>query len=407
MTPPPDHPPTNGPHASVGTVALLTSLVMLAQLATSLYLPSLPSLAEAFDVEAGEVKLTMTVFLAAFALAQLVYGPISDRYGRRPVLAIGILIYIVGSAICGFATSLTTLIVGRIIQGAGACAGPAIARAVVRDRFGRVESARVLAYIGMAMAVSPALGPIIGGKLQVWFGWQACFAVLFAFGLAVLFVSRLRLIESLKTPDPSATAPVRLIRNYATLLANPGFLVYTLIVGCFFGGLFAFATGLPFVFIELAGMSPDDFGAVFIITVVGYLSGSVVTSRISHRIAGERLVFGGTAIQFAAGATLLALVIGGNLSVPAIMLPIMVYMFGFAVALPHAQVGAMAPFPMMAGAASALLGFSQMGMASIGAAGVAIFYNETPVPMAAVLFAMAFVAMLACLLLWRVRHEPD
>ena len=154
-------------------------------------------------------------------------------------------------------------------------------------------------------------------------------------------------------------------------------------------------------------MSPDDFGAVFIITVVGYLSGSVVTSRISQRIAGERLVFGGTAIQFAAGAALLALVIGGNLSVPAIMLPIMVYMFGFAVALPHAQVGAMAPFPMMAGAASALLGFSQRGMASIGAAGVAIFYNETPVPMAAVLFAMAFVAMLACLLLWRVRHAPD
>ena len=151
---------------------------MVGQMSTSMYLPSLPSLADDLHVEAAGVKMTMTVFLAAFAAAQLFFGPLSDRFGRRPALFLGLGLYLLGTAACAVAPNLPALIVGRFVQGFGACAGPAIARAIVRDRYERAEAARVLAYIGMAMAVGPAVGPILGGFLQVQFGWRANFTAL-------------------------------------------------------------------------------------------------------------------------------------------------------------------------------------------------------------------------------------
>jgi DHA1 family bicyclomycin/chloramphenicol resistance-like MFS transporter len=253
----------------------------------------------------------------------------------------------------------------------------------------------------MATAISPALGPLIGGKLQVWFGWQACFVLLAALGVAVLATAMARLKESLPRNDPGAAGSARLLLSYVALLGNGVYRGYAVLIASFFGGLFAFATGLPFIFIDLAGMSPDVFGGVFVLVVIGYLAGSLVVSRVADRVATERLVAGGTAIQFAAAAALLVLMMLGHLSVASIMLPIMVFMFGFAVALPGAQAAAMAPFPMMAGAASALLGFVQMAMAALAAAGVAVLYDGTAVPMAMVLFAMTAIAAVACSVVWR------
>lgn len=381
---------------------LLTSLVMVAQLSTSLYIPSLPSLAEALVADPAEVKMTMTAFLFTYALAQLFYGPVSDRFGRRPVLFAGLAIFLIGTIACGLATSLSALIVSRAIQGAGACAGPAIARAVVRDRYDRAESARVLAFIGVAMALSPALGPIIGGKLQVWFDWRASFVALAIFGVCVAAAASLRLEESLKRPDRGATAPSRLARNYWSLVTHRAFRNYMVIVGSCFGSMFAFVTGLPFVLIEIVGLAPDVFGSVFVLIVIGYLSGSLTASRLAPRVNGEHMVAVGVGLQTLAGLLALAAALTETLTIPTVMGPIILFMFGFAIALPSALSGAMAPFPMMAGAASAMLGFAQMGVAALGSALVGLLYDSTAVPMAATMCLMAGIGALACANLWRV-----
>lgn len=387
--------------APIGLVILLTSLVMVGQMSTSLYLPSLPSLAQDLDVDAPGVKMTMTVFLAAFAAAQLFFGPLSDRFGRRPALFLGLALYLFGTAACAFAPNLPALIAGRFVQGFGACAGPAIARAIVRDKYERAEAARVLAYIGMAMAVGPAIGPIIGGVLQVNFGWRANFTALVIFGILVWVAAARGLPESLRSPDPGAIAPRRLARNYALLLSNRVYVGNMLVTAFIFGGLFTYGTGVPFVLIELLGMSPDVFGTVFVFTVIGSVTGSVISSRAATRVPGDVMTAIGATTSLLGGALMLIFTLAGVVTTATIVGSMMVFMLGFGIAAPTALAGAMAPFPMMAGAASAMIGFAQMFMASLGSVGIALLYNDTAVPMAAVLCAMGTASALAYFLIVR------
>jgi DHA1 family bicyclomycin/chloramphenicol resistance-like MFS transporter len=389
----------------LGLIVLLTSLVMVGQMSTSMYLPSLPSLADELAADAAGVKLTMTVFLAAFATAQLFFGPLSDRFGRRPALFLGLALYVLGTISCAVAPTLTALIVGRFIQGFGACAGPAIARAVVRDRYERNEAARVLASIGMAMAIGPALGPIIGGQLQTLFGWRANFVALIAFGVAVWIAAALALRESLRQPDPTAIVPARLARNYGMLLRNRAYWGYMLLISFIFGGLFSYGTGVPFVLIDLLGMSPAWFGSIFIFTVAGSVTGAIIASRTALRVPGDRMVAFGALVAFAGGSAMLGSTLLGLTSPVTIVGSMMIFMVGFGISLPNSLAGAMAPFPMMAGAASALIGFAQMAMAAIGSLAVAAFYNQTAIPMAAVVWLNGIGALLSYLML--IRHASD
>jgi MFS transporter, DHA1 family, multidrug resistance protein len=399
------HPPATsiGTKAPIALVVLLTGLVMIGQMSTSMYLPSLPSLADDLDVEPSGVKLTMTVFLAAFAVAQLFFGPLSDRYGRRPALFLGLALYVVGTAGCAIAPDLGSLIVGRFVQGFGACSGPAIARATVRDRYERAEAARVLAYIGMAMAVGPAVGPIIGGVLQVHFGWRTIFIALVAFGLVVWIAAARGLSESLAKPNLDALEPTRLARNYFTLLRHRIFVGNMLVTAFIFGGMFTYATAVPFVLIEQLDMSPDLFGTVFIFTVTGSVTGSTIASRTAMSVRGDVMTAIGAMTSLTGGALMLCFILAGLVSPATVVGSMMIFMCGFGMAAPNALAGAMAPFPMMAGAASAMIGFAQMGLAALGSMAIAIFYDGTAVPMAAVVFSMGALSALSYLLVIRAR----
>lgn len=389
--------------APIALVILLTGLVMIGQMSTSTYLPSLPSLADDLDVEPSGVKLTMTVFLAAFAVAQLFFGPLSDRYGRRPALFVGLGLYVLGTLACALSPDLGSLIVGRFVQGFGACSGPAIARAAVRDRYERAEAARVLAYIGMAMAVGPAVGPIIGGVLQVHFGWRAIFVALMIFGVIVWIAAARGLAESLRKPDPDALAPSRLARNYYTLLTHGVFVGNMLVTAFIFGGMFSYATAVPFVLIEQLGMSPDLFGTVFIFTVAGSVTGSTIASRTALSVRGDVMTAIGASTSLAGGALMLAFTLGGLVTPATIVGSMMIFMAGFGMAAPSALAGAMAPFPTTAGAASAMIGFAQMGLAALGSMAIAVFYDGTAVPMAAIVFSMGAFSALSYLLVIRPR----
>ncbi len=380
---------------------LLTAMVALGPISTDLYLPSLPAIGAAFGVSNAEVQLTLSVFLAGFAVSQLVYGPLSDRFGRRPVILGGLALYLLATIVCAFAGSIEVLILARFLQALGACVGPVLGRAVVRDIYGRERAARMLSYMGMAMALAPAFGPILGGFLEVWFGWRANFAALAAFAVATLAGALVTLPETNRWKSPDATRPGHLLATYLGLLRHRSYIGYVLVTACTYAGIFSFISGSAFVLIGLLGLSPDVYGFCFAAIVVGYMAGTFLSGRLTLALGLERMVQLGTAVQVAGGAAGLGLLLLDSVTLAGIVLPVVVFMLGTGLAMPNAQAGAIGPFPRAAGSASALLGFFQMGLAALIGIAVGHGSGESAFAMMA---AIALVALGGALSYWLVVH---
>ena len=366
---------------SFGLALLLTTLVALGPLSTDLYLPALPGMTAAFATDVARVQLTLSVFLIGYAVAQLFYGPVSDRYGRRPAMLFGLVLYLLSSVACMLASSVDALIAARFFQALGACAGPVLGRTIVRDVYGPVQAVRVLAYISGAMAIAPMIGPFIGGWLTVWFGWRANFAALVLIS-AVQTVVVFRLLgESNAHKDPAATRPRRILGNFRMLLAGKTYLGYLLCVSFGYAVLFSFISGSSFVLVGLYGLSPQWFGASFGFVVTGYIVGTLLTARYTLKLGPGRMVGMGALFGIVPGTLMAALAIAEVHSVWAVLLP----MFGCTVAtglvMPNATGAALAPYPKMAGSASALMGFVQMALAAAVGIAVGHAYDGTAIPM--------------------------
>ncbi len=385
---------------------MLTTLVALGPLSTDLYLPSLPTLVRDFASDAAHVQLTLSVFLAGFGVAQLFYGPLSDRYGRRPVLLVGLSLYLVASVICMFAPSIDTLIAARFVQALGACAGPVLSRAIVRDVYGPLQAARMMAYISGAMAVAPILGPVLGGWLTVWFGWRANFAALSLYAVAQVLAMAVLLKESNAHLDPTATQPRRMLINFGQLLRAPIYLGYLLCFSAAYAALFSFISGSSFVLIDYYGLSPQRFGSAFGFVVTGYIIGTIASAKLTLKLGVQRMVLMGAVLGAAAGTLMLALALFGPHSVWAILLPMAIYLAAAGLIMPNAMGGALAPYAKMAGAASALMGFVQMGLAAVAGVVVGHFYNGTAVPMTASIALCGWAVLASYLLLVRRASPP-
>lgn len=405
-------PARSKPHPeSLAVGALLTALVALGQISTSIYIPSLPFLVDALDTTVGNVNLTLSMFLYGFAICQLVYGPLSDRFGRRPVLVVGVGLYVAASFACVFATSIEMLIAGRLLQGLTACSGPVLGRAIVRDIYGPTRSAKALATIGLALAVSPAVAPIIGGYLQLWFGWRANFVLLGVVGISILTAVTVLLAETNPHRDPRALHPGRLAAAAGTLITDGRYCGYTLSVAFVFAGLMAFTAGGPFVLIAGLGLSPERFGMLSVFNVTGFVAGTLAAVRLTRRLGIDRLVLAGVILSLAGGGVMAAIAATGHVSVIAVIAPMMVFTAGLGIVLPNGIAGALAPFPRIAGTASALLGFVQMIVAGTASVAVGAFAHTSPLPMALTITLTAAAAFAAfTLLVWRrrspTRHDP-
>ncbi len=367
-------------------IILLTLLVAMGAISTDIYLPSLPSIAAEFSTDTASVQLTLSIFMIAFAVSQLVYGPLSDQFGRRPVLLGGMSLYLVASTGCAMADSIETLILARFLQALGACSGPVVARAIVRDVFGRERSAKVMAYMGTAMALAPVLGPIAGGFLQVWFGWQANFAVMAALGGLSLVGVLLLLRETNTNRNAGAAKPSRVLRNYGGLARDRGYIGYVLCSAFAFCGLFSFISASSFVFIGLLGLAPNIYGMCFAAVAGGFMAGTFFAGRLTTRLGIDPLVRVGTAVTMAAGSLMIALLWFGFLSVGSILIPMIAFMVGFGLLHPNAMAGAIGPHASRAGAASALLGFIQLGSAALVGVAVGHTLGDSAMPMVLAIF---------------------
>jgi len=391
------------PPAPAWMGVLLTALVAFGAVSTDLYLPSLPSIARDLETDVSRAQATLSVFMVAFACAQLVVGPLSDRFGRRPTLIGGLLLYILASVACIFAQTIDALLAARFVQALGACCGPVLSRAVVRDLFARADAARVLAYMGAAMGLVPAVAPVIGGQLEAWFGWRASFVFLTGFAALVLAAVWGLLPETNRRRDPGMLAPGRLIRAYAGFLGDRLYLGLTGAVACAFAGLFAFISGSSFVYIDLFGVRPDRFGFYFGACALGYAAGSLLAGRLARRVAPERLLPAGAAICAAGGAVMAAMALDGGAvgetaagvaAARLLTLPMIVYMIGFGMVMPNGFALILGPYPQRAGAAAALVGFVQMAAGAAVGYAVGALLGDSPAPMA-VAVALAGAGSLA------------
>jgi MFS transporter, DHA1 family, multidrug resistance protein len=325
--------------------------------------PSLPLLAAVFAAPAGAVQLILTLFLAGIAVGQLVYGPVSDRFGRRPVLVAGLVLFLAGTALCGLAWSLPVLIVGRIIQACGGCAGMVLGRAIVRDLFDRERSASAIATITMAMSLAPSISPAIGAYLAEWIGWRADFALLGALGAAVLILTFTRLEETHHHPAPAN--PAAMSRSFALLLRSPAFLGFALTIAFTSASWFTFLASAPYLLSEELHEPPSTYGLMILMPMAAYILGNAGVSRLSVAIGSARLLVFGLALSLASGVMLAAWCLVG-LTPSALFVPMAISSVGNGLSQPPAIAAGLSVYPRIAGSASGLLGFLQMMIAALG-----------------------------------------
>ncbi|MEK9964948.1 MAG: multidrug effflux MFS transporter [Alphaproteobacteria bacterium] len=357
---------------------LLGLLVSFAPMTIDLYLPAFPIMARDLATDAESIQLTLSVYMVGFALSQTIFGPISDRFGRKPTIMIGTSIYLVASVACALATTVEQLIVFRLFQSIGAAAAPVVARAVVRDMFTREEAARMYSVVTTVVAIAPVVAPVLGGFIVVWLGWRANFWVLTGFGASAMLLVIVMLPETNRNPDPNATRIGQMLRNFATMLSNRAYLGYVLTVMGNFSGLFAYLLGASFVLVDQLGMSPTSFGLSFGAASVGFMSGAFLGSRIVRYAGVERMCLAGTFFTAAGGALVFVLIWSDVISIWSIIVPTIVYFFGMGMSQPNIQAGAISPYPQMAGAAASLLGLAQYVSAGLLSMVLALFaFDQT------------------------------
>ncbi|MTI10898.1 multidrug effflux MFS transporter [Curvivirga aplysinae] len=365
---------------------LITMLTALGPLSTDLYLPALPNIQNSFDTDVPTVQLTLSVYMVAFAVCQLFVGAMSDQFGRRKVLLGSTFIYFLASILCYFAGSIEELIAGRLLQAIGACGGIVIARAVIRDVYQPVDAAKLMSHMGTVMAIAPAAGPILGGVVTVYFGWQGNFVMLSAFGgLCLLGIYGL-LEETNTNPDPHAIKPRRMMRNFRFMLSHRAFVGFMLACLFTYSGLFAWISGSAFVFIEVIGLRPDQYGYVFAGMVVGYMIGTQFGGRTVKTLGMRNLILFGACLEIFGGGVMLMMVLSEYVTVYSILLPMVFYAAGMGMVLPNSMASAVGAFPKMAGAASSLMGCMQYSGAAFVGLAVGHSFNMTAFPMA---FAIA------------------
>ncbi len=334
----------------------LALLLGLQPVTTDVYLPALPGLTRELGASMAGAQLTMSLLILSFGLAQMVWGPVADRFGRRPVLLTGLTLYLMASVGCVLAGSIETLIVWRALQGAAMAAAVVCARAVLRDLYEPVQGAQVMALALTGLGVIALVGPLMGGVLAKFLGWRASLGAVALVGALTLVWVFTLLPETLARRNPAATRFGPLLTTWWAIARHPVFIAWALLVACTYGGLFTLLAGSAFIYIDVLGLSPAAYGVAMAAGSLAYIAGTAVCRRWIRRHGMRGTVARGAWFTLAGGALGAALVLAGVEATWVVLVPQCLFLFGHGLHQPCGQAGVVGPFPAAAGAASALAG---------------------------------------------------
>lgn len=377
-----------------GWLILMAALTAMGALAIDMYLPSFSFIAHELSVQSNTVQLTLSTFLTGLAVGQMFYGPISDRFGRKPPLYFGICVYVLSSLGCALAPNIETLIVLRFFQGIGGSSGMMIPRAVVRDKMGAEGSARAFSMLMLVFGIAPILAPFIGGLLLTFATWRAIFVTLTVFASICLICTCRMMEETLDQSHVKPLHPGRVLRQYLELLRHRQFMAYVLCGGLIQAGLFAYISGGPFVLIELHGIKPQHFGFVFGANAIGLIACSQINARLVMRRSADRVLGKIIWVPAVLTTTVAVLVACGYESLPLLLINFFGFLSCHGFVGPNASAIALAQQGKQAGTAASLMGTLQFGIGMLSGVVMNLWHDGTALPLTTLMAVCGVAALL-------------
>ena len=405
MSAPLPRPPAAGPMRQATVVVVLILMLGIQPVTTDLYLPALPTLARDLGASAGTAQLTLSALIVCFGVAQLVWGPLSDRFGRRPVLLAGLALYCVAALGAALAPAAGWLVAWRALQGVGMAAAVTCGRSIIRDLYEPREGARVMSRALGGLGLLAMASPLLGGLLVEHWHWRATLAAVTLFGVAALAFVALRFVETLAQPDPRGTELHRIAANWRRILAHPTFIAWAALLCASWGGLFAMLASSSFVFIEVLGASRQACGAMLASSSIAYIVGTLLCRRLLRHGNASRAAAVGAAFSLAGGALLAGVSLAGAASIATVLPGLWLFGIGHGVSQPCGQAGVTSPFPDSAGTAASLSGFLMMATAFGVGLLLAAVMNGTVFPLTLTMGAFGAAVAAVAWTLVRVHGE--
>ena len=379
---------------SKSLIVMLAATSALGPASMQILLPALPVIKSTFEVSTEVAQLTLSLSMLAIALGTLTYGPLSDKFGRRPIMLIGLVVMLIGSVFCYFANTIELLIAARFVQAFGAAVGLVLARAIVRDVYGAEEAARVIATLVMVMVVLPMISPALGGELMARFGWESVFIAMALFGFLIFLVLVIRLPETLEEPVPFEGIG-SMLGPFALLFKSKAFSGYAFCVSFVSVVFFSFISAAPEIMISVLKRPPTEYGYYFIMIPLGFMTGNYVARHYGKVFDIDRMISIGATIGVGGICLAIILQLLGFHQPLALFAPVSLAVFGNGITLPNAQAAAINEFPRYAGSASGLTGFLQMFFSAIAAQSVAIIFNGTVYPLLLLMLTASVLSLVS------------
>ncbi|WP_421506640.1 Bcr/CflA family multidrug efflux MFS transporter [Erwinia rhapontici] len=380
-------------NSSMGLVVILGLLAMLMPLSIDMYLPALPQIAREFAVSAGSVQMTLNAYILGFALGQLVYGPLADSFGRKPVIAAGTLIFAIAAAACALAQTIDQLITLRFLHGLSAAAGSVVISALMRDSYSKEEFSRMMSFVMLVTTIAPLLAPIVGGWMLLIWSWHAIFWTISAAAVVTTLLVVTQIKETLPKDKRQPFSLRTTLRNFLSLFRHKRVFSYMLASGFSFAGLFSFLNVGPFVYIELNHISPQDFGYYFALNVVFLFLMTLLNSRCVRRFGPLVMFRFGLLIQFSMGVWLVV-VSALNLGFIPLVFGVAMFIGCVAMVSSNAMAVILEEFPHMAGTASSLAGTLRFGVGALAGALLSTMTFTSAWPMVSAIFICATTSIL-------------